>query len=415
MTWLKPIALVALVLGAGVAIYLFPDINAPYQRSDTEPVTETSPDPAETDAERQASATHSTADAESEASPDPAIQPAFDVVRVERTGEVVVAGVAPPGWTVRVQTRDIIIGEVKSGPDGAWVLLPDKPLPPGDHSISLIALGPEGTRRRVSSERVAVSVSEEREPAVVALSDEDKPTRVLQSGREERAGSSADQPTPDDKAAARPATISFSAVDYKDAVSTGRLSMSGDAEPGARIALYLDNRFIGSAQADDEGAWQFSITDVLESGVHQLRADHVDMERGKVLSRAEVRFDHSGLKIAGTPGGETRTAHSAAGDDEVSGKAPPGREDKAAVSDRGAGDATAQAGRDDGPESETRGSSSEEARKEAIIVRRGDTLWHIAEQYYGSGVRYTKIFRGNQDQIRNPNRIYPGQRFDLPD
>jgi len=30
-------------------------------------------------------------------------------------------------------------------------------------------------------------------------------------------------------------------------------------------------------------------------------------------------------------------------------------------------------------------------------------------------VRYTKIFRGNQDQIRNPNRIYPGQRFDLPD
>ncbi|MDH3580432.1 MAG: LysM peptidoglycan-binding domain-containing protein, partial [Hyphomicrobiales bacterium] len=53
-------------------------------------------------------------------------------------------------------------------------------------------------------------------------------------------------------------------------------------------------------------------------------------------------------------------------------------------------------------------------QKRSILVRRGDTLWHIARRRYGRGIRYTAIYRNNRDQIRNPHLIYPGQEFRLP-
>ena len=52
--------------------------------------------------------------------------------------------------------------------------------------------------------------------------------------------------------------------------------------------------------------------------------------------------------------------------------------------------------------------------KNAVIIRRGDTLWQISRRIYGQGVRYTTIYRANQDQIVNPDRIQPGQIFGLP-
>ena len=48
------------------------------------------------------------------------------------------------------------------------------------------------------------------------------------------------------------------------------------------------------------------------------------------------------------------------------------------------------------------------------IVSRGDNLWRISRRVYGRGVRYTVIYSANQDQIRSPRLIYPGQVFVLP-
>jgi len=48
------------------------------------------------------------------------------------------------------------------------------------------------------------------------------------------------------------------------------------------------------------------------------------------------------------------------------------------------------------------------------IIRHGDNLWTIAQRVYGSGLKYTTIYQANDNQIRNPRLIYPGQVFDLP-
>ena len=44
----------------------------------------------------------------------------------------------------------------------------------------------------------------------------------------------------------------------------------------------------------------------------------------------------------------------------------------------------------------------------------GDTLWDLAESYYGDGSQWEKIYNANADQIEDPNLIYPGQRLLIP-
>jgi len=53
-------------------------------------------------------------------------------------------------------------------------------------------------------------------------------------------------------------------------------------------------------------------------------------------------------------------------------------------------------------------------RPRVYTVRRGDTLWEIAEAYYGGGWHYRAIVRDNRRKIRNPHWIYPTQKFHIP-
>jgi nucleoid-associated protein YgaU len=62
------------------------------------------------------------------------------------------------------------------------------------------------------------------------------------------------------------------------------------------------------------------------------------------------------------------------------------------------------------------GSSSAvvEPKIATMVVSRGDSLWRISRLTYGAGTRYAVIYKANRDQVRDPNRIYPGQIFVLP-
>lgn len=44
----------------------------------------------------------------------------------------------------------------------------------------------------------------------------------------------------------------------------------------------------------------------------------------------------------------------------------------------------------------------------------GDTLWAIAELYYGDGNAWPRIYEANSGQIANPNLIFAGQQFIIP-
>ena len=50
-----------------------------------------------------------------------------------------------------------------------------------------------------------------------------------------------------------------------------------------------------------------------------------------------------------------------------------------------------------------------------ITVQPGFTLWGIAQDRYGDGVLYVQVFEANRDKIKDPNLIYPGQVFSIPE
>jgi nucleoid-associated protein YgaU len=54
------------------------------------------------------------------------------------------------------------------------------------------------------------------------------------------------------------------------------------------------------------------------------------------------------------------------------------------------------------------------ATSDTYEIQKGDTLWAIAEKYYGNGAKYTEIVAANQPMIKDADEIYPGQTLRIP-
>ncbi len=47
-------------------------------------------------------------------------------------------------------------------------------------------------------------------------------------------------------------------------------------------------------------------------------------------------------------------------------------------------------------------------------IQKGDSLWKIADKFYGDGTKHTKIFADNREVIKDPDLIFPGQKIRIP-
>jgi nucleoid-associated protein YgaU len=297
--------------------------------------------------------------------------PEFDIVRVEPSGELVVAGRAPAGSAVELLRDGEIFDRGQADPGGRFALLP-RPLPPGTAQLSLIARAGDG-RSEPSRQSVTVSVPERAKPSevVVALSAPDQPTQVLAAPP---AASAPPPALPPAASKARP-QVTIATVESEE---SGAFFASGTAAAGASVRLYLNETFIAAATASPDGRWSFSVQKGVEPGRYRVRLDDVE-QKGTVLSRAEVSFDVPPRQVAAlqparpTPEAEPRETFATAPSANV---------------------------------------IVDEVR--TATVSRGDSLWRISRKIYGSGMRYTVIHEANQTQIRNPDKIYPGQVFVLP-
>lgn len=297
--------------------------------------------------------------------------PSFDVARIEATGEAVIAGRAAPGSTVELLLNGEAHDHVVADPSGQFAMVP-RPLPPGNYELTLRSTLPDG-KQAVSKQSVAVALEPKgQEKPVVALMAPDKPSVVLS------------QP------AATAAPGGAVVVEAVETEAGGKLHVSGHSRAEAAVRLYLNDSFVAAATSDKDGRFAFTIKEGVAPGNYRVRLDEVEQKSGSVRSRAEVTFN-----------------------------AP----DTAAVtSGLPASSASAKRQEAAGPQASATDSAPEASSPSAVVVpkittttvSRGDSLWRISRLTYGDGARYAVIYKANRDQIRNPDRIYPGQVFVLP-
>ncbi len=134
--------------------------------------------------------------------------------------------------------------------------------------------------------------------------------------------------------------------------SFGNLVLTGQGQASQRVNLYVDNVLVGQPRVRRDQRWHLAPRGYqCEVGEHTLRADLVD-DQGQVLSRVELPF-------------------------------------------------------------ERKATSWDTLGKVDLTIRRNDNLWTIASRAFGEGVKYTLIYENNNDQISDPNLIYPGQVFEI--
>ena len=47
-------------------------------------------------------------------------------------------------------------------------------------------------------------------------------------------------------------------------------------------------------------------------------------------------------------------------------------------------------------------------------IKKGDTLWAIATEFYSDGSKYPLIVEANLEVIKDADKIYPGQAIRIP-
>ena len=141
----------------------------------------------------------------------------------------------------------------------------------------------------------------------------------------------------------------------------GNVILSGRSNPDGLVRFYVNNEAISAAKTDDTGYWETDLSGVIP-GTYTLRIDELG-SRGNVVSRLESPFK---------------------------------REDREKLAALIA-------------------PSSSPVRINIVTVQPGNTLWAIARKRYGDGLLYVRVFEANRDKIKDPDLIYPGQLFDLPD
>jgi nucleoid-associated protein YgaU len=214
--------------------------------------------------------------------------PAFDVARIDQTGDAVIAGRAAPGAIVELLRNGERHDRVVADHTGQFIMVPPR-LPPGSYELTLRSTQPDG-KQVISKQRVAIALDE-----------------VESSSRAARAEA--------------PLNIPETAVANRSAV----------------------HQTVGPSEG------------------HQPSKDALQIAKRKKLA------------VSPLP------------------------------------DATAV------PLSDRASSAAVLVPKVATtVVSRGDSLWRISHVNYGAGMRYAAIYKANRDQIRDPNRIYPGQIFVLP-
>jgi nucleoid-associated protein YgaU len=333
--------------------------------------------PAATPAPATSAATPNAATTTQAAAPAPETA-AIQVTAVEFEGtKIFVAGSAPADATVRALVDETQIGTSEAQASGSFVIEGNVDLAVGNHTVTaelLDAAGNVTVRVRVPFTRP----------------DTNQATVAMQQAPSNAPGApaGATPPTSTPAATENPSTVSDRAAfeSLRSNVSKAFAILSG---------LYKD----GNVPKLDEVAAARSSTILALRSLSEFRT----------APATDAAFSAFVAEIVGKAKSLLAVVEALPNDVAIVGNAISGLSTRMAELNATAPAAPASTGPKTFDQAPLAHSES------AVIIRRGDTLWQISRRVYGQGVRYTTIYLANQDQIKNPDLIEPGQIFGVPE
>lgn len=327
---------------------------------------------------------------ETQVETDGLITPTFDLVRIESDGSGIIAGKAAPNATVTIMMNGKDIGSAVAAGDGAFVALLD--VPTGTTPEQMTLMSDQGTGEMIpSTDQVLVMPRGDDAPPKLVIAQADgvmvvqdntapipevsietstasqEPTLIDQSGEAALAAVAV--------AVAQTVETVDAAVDTVVEAVTTSAETSDPTAPQVLANLSLDtisysetgdvvlggrsssNQFV-RVYVDDQ---PIETERVPSDGSWQIVLD--DVSEGVYKLRVDA-LDTSGVVVSRVESPFKREIP-----DETSGN---------------------------------------------VTIQPGFTLWELAEAKYGDGSQYIQIFEANSDLIKDPNMIFPGQIFALP-
>ena len=308
----------------------------------------------------------------------PAAPLTIDLARVKPDGAAVFAGTAAANAKIRIFDGDILLGETVANANGEWVIVLEKSLAAGQHLISVAMERSDGSTE-MADRSLAVEIYQDTEtkPLVALLPETATEVPVLIQSPDDVDAASPAAPASEaivaDATGADAAAAKAAMGDTTEAAPTkpqaksqiaalapsaiiwrdaSRILISGTSRGGVRVTVNDEKGQFGEALVLADGAWQVAGSLDMDIAVNHLRFALFD-EANHIIARYDLPVKARDLAK----------------------------------------------GQDGSP---------------LVVVNKGDMLWRIAYHQLGEGVKYVDIVRRNQQDINDPDLIYPKQIFAVP-
>ena len=254
------------------------------------------------------------------------IELTFDIVRLDKTGNVVIAGKTIPNIKVDILDGNEILASVFSDSNGDWVWISENPLPEGIKRFNLKHF--DGEHEFFSHQNIIILREKNKYLSSKILKYSKTSSIEIINNKKKILG------------------LSLDIAEYLDEDS---LMLTGRTKPNAKVKLFFSDNFIKDSTSDNRGVWKIELKNFEFTDNNLIVTTEIEGQKIKLKTKIfEKKIDPNFIF------------------------------------------------------------------EKEVIVKNGNSLWRIARKTLGGGVYYSEIYKSNMKEIENPDLIFPGQVFNIP-
>ena len=254
------------------------------------------------------------------------IELTFDIVRLDKKGDVVIAGKTSPNIKVDILDGNETLASVFSDSNGDWVWVSEKPLPEGIKRFNLKHF--DGEDEFFSHQNIIILREKNKYLSSKILKFSKSSSLEIINNNKKILG------------------LSLDIAEYLDEDS---LMLTGRTKPNAKVKLFFSDNFIKDSTSDNRGVWKIELKNFEFTDNNLIVTTEIEGQKITLRTKIfEKKIDPNFIF------------------------------------------------------------------EKEVVVKNGNSLWRIARKTLGGGVYYSEIYKSNMKEIENPDLIFPGQVFNIP-